>query len=77
MKVIGITGGVGSGKSEVLRLMEKEYGCRVIRSDDVAKDLCRKGNAASAVIQTTAGNQFPEGGGMRTARTCLVFVLLL
>lgn len=33
---------------------------------------CRKVYAASAVIQTTAGNQFPEGGGMRTARTCLV-----
>lgn len=32
---------------------------------------CRKGNAGSAVKQTTAGNQFPEGGGMRTARTNL------
>ena len=26
MKVIGITGGVGSGKSEVLKFLEQEYG---------------------------------------------------
>lgn len=38
---------------------------------------CRKGNAGSAVIQTAAGNQFPESGETRTARTCLAFILLL
>ena len=40
MKVIGITGGVGSGKSEVLRLLEEKFNCGVIRTDDVARDLC-------------------------------------
>ena len=29
MKVIGITGGVGSGKSEVLKFLEQEYGAVV------------------------------------------------
>ena len=37
MKVIGITGGVGSGKSEVLRLLEEKFECKVIRTDDVAR----------------------------------------
>ncbi len=63
MKVIGITGGVGSGKSEVLRLMEKEYGCLVIRSDDVAKDLCRKGNAAYIQVVQAFGQKILDAEG--------------
>lgn len=34
MKVIGITGGVGSGKSEVLKFLEQEYGavvCQMVK----------------------------------------------
>ena len=37
MKVIGITGGVGSGKSEVLKFLEQEYGAVVCQMDEVAK----------------------------------------
>jgi dephospho-CoA kinase len=36
MRVIGITGGVGAGKTQVLSYMEKHYNCRVIRADEVA-----------------------------------------
>ncbi len=36
MKVIGITGGVGSGKSALLSYMEKTYNCKVILADQVA-----------------------------------------
>lgn len=43
MKVLGITGGVGSGKSEVLRYMEQEYSAVVCQLDEVAKALQRKG----------------------------------
>ncbi|MBA4698972.1 MAG: dephospho-CoA kinase [Ruminococcus sp.] len=43
MKVLGITGGVGSGKSEVLRYMEEEYGAVVCQLDEVAKALQKKG----------------------------------
>ena len=35
-KVIGITGGVGSGKSEVLNILKKEYGAGLIEADRVA-----------------------------------------
>ena len=35
MKIIGITGGVGAGKSTVLAFLEKEYGAVVIQADQV------------------------------------------
>lgn len=43
MKVLGITGGVGSGKSEVLRCLEEEYGAVVCQLDEVAKELQKQG----------------------------------
>ena len=43
MKVIGITGGVGSGKSEVLKFLEQEYGAVVCQMDEVAKQIQKKG----------------------------------
>ncbi len=39
MKKIVITGGVGSGKSEVLRILSEKYNCKAVRADDVAKEL--------------------------------------
>nr|WP_288452299.1 dephospho-CoA kinase [uncultured Anaerostipes sp.] len=39
MKIIGITGGVGSGKSEILNILENEYGARIIIADLVAHKL--------------------------------------
>lgn len=44
--IIGITGGVGAGKSEVLKYVEKKYNCRVIYSDQVANDIKKKGYPA-------------------------------
>lgn len=36
MKIIGITGGVGAGKSQVLTYIEDNYNCKVIRADEAA-----------------------------------------
>ena len=43
MKVLGITGGVGSGKSEVLRWLKEAYGAYVCQMDETAKELQKKG----------------------------------
>ena len=43
MKVIGITGGVGSGKSLILNYLKEHYNCEIIMADDLAKDLCKRG----------------------------------
>ena len=45
MKVLGITGGVGSGKSEVLRWLKGAYGAYVCQMDETAKELQRKGTS--------------------------------
>lgn len=39
MKVIGITGGVGSGKSALLTYMKETYNCVVILADEAAHEL--------------------------------------
>lgn len=55
MKVLGITGGVGSGKSEVLRCLESEYGACVCQLDEVARKLQKRGNACYDRIVETFG----------------------
>ena len=39
MKKIGITGGVGAGKSAVMAYLQEEYGAVIILADDVARRL--------------------------------------
>lgn len=43
MKILGITGGVGSGKSEVLQFLQEAYKAAVSPLDDVARRLQQKG----------------------------------
>lgn len=43
IKVVGITGGVGSGKSVVMDILKKEYGAEIILADLVAHDLMEPG----------------------------------
>ena len=43
MKIIGITGGVGCGKSRVLRYLKEHYGASVYEADQIAKDLQEPG----------------------------------
>lgn len=44
MKIIGITGGVGAGKSTILRYIENNYNAKIIMADEVAKDIERPEN---------------------------------
>ena len=55
MKVIGITGGTGSGKTSVLRMMER-LGCFAIDADEVYHRLLREGEEMLAELKT----HFPE-----------------
>ena len=36
MKIIGVTGGVGSGKSELLAYIKTKYNCRILMADEAA-----------------------------------------
>lgn len=43
MYFIGVTGGIGAGKSTVLSLLEENFNCKVLLADLVAADLMRPG----------------------------------
>ena len=63
MKVLGITGGVGSGKSQVLAYLESEYQAVVCQMDEVAKQLQKKGTPCYREIVREFGTEIagPDG----------------
>ncbi len=56
MKVIGVTGGVGSGKSVVLSILEKDYHAETILADLVAHDLMQPGGKSYEDIVEAFGD---------------------
>nr|MBQ6241315.1 dephospho-CoA kinase [Lachnospiraceae bacterium] len=44
--VIGLTGGVGAGKSTVTKLLKKEYGALILEADGICKKLMEPGGSA-------------------------------
>lgn len=63
MRIIGITGGVGAGKSELLSYVEKNYNCQVILADQVAHLLQRKGEACYDALVEVLGRDCLRGDG--------------
>lgn len=55
MRIIGITGGVGAGKSEVMACLQKQYGAAVIKADDVGHLLMKKGNVCYEEVRKLFG----------------------
>lgn len=52
MKIIGITGGIGSGKSFVMELLAKRYGITVILADEIGHELMQpKGVNYEAILE--------------------------
>lgn len=56
MKIIGVTGGVGAGKSKILKILQEEYNARLIQADDVAKALEEPGQKGYEGLLTTFGS---------------------
>ena len=50
MKIIGITGGVGSGKSRVLSYMNERFGAVICQADHVAWQLQEPGQSCYTAI---------------------------
>ncbi len=63
MKVIGITGGVGCGKSEVLVWLQSEYGAIVTQLDEVAKNLQKSGQECFDQIVALFGTEILQEDG--------------
>ncbi|MEG0216298.1 MAG: dephospho-CoA kinase, partial [Hungatella sp.] len=64
MRVIGITGGVGAGKSKSLDLLKQEYHARVIQADVVAKQLMEPGQIGYERLKVQFGTRFLTKEGM-------------
>ena len=63
MKVISITGGIGSGKSEVLRLLKEEFDAAVIVADQVAHQLMEPGKKGYLRVVGALGTSFLNADG--------------
>lgn len=63
MKIIGITGGVGAGKSCVLAALKKMCNCDIVMADDVARRIMEKGGILTAKAYELFGeNAYNEDG---------------
>lgn len=63
MKVLGITGGVGAGKSTVLNYLTEKYGVTVIQLDQVAHLLMRPGEKCYEEIVAAFGEEILNEAG--------------
>jgi len=62
MKVIGVTGGIGSGKSTVSRMFLK-YGAEVVDADEISRSITKKNGAAySEIVESFGGRILFQDG---------------
>ncbi len=57
MKFIGITGGVGAGKSEILSYLGKKTGVRVMLADEIAHELMEAGTDCYKCLRQTFNDE--------------------
>ena len=63
MKIIGITGGVGNGKSALLAAIQEEFRCRVLLADEIAHFLKEPGQSCYEPIIKLLGEQILDEQG--------------
>ena len=63
MKFIGITGGVGAGKSEILRYIRKHYLCEIYLADEVAHEVKNPGTECYYELIKLLGEDILESDG--------------
>lgn len=75
MLVIGLTGGMGAGKSTVARLLAEQHGAHVIDADAVAREVVAPGAPALAAIAEQFGDEVltDDGALDRSAVAGIVF----
>ena len=68
MKIIGVTGGVGAGKSEILHYIETHYNARVLLADEAAHAIEAPGGAIyESLIQLLERYPVPVTDGAEAA----------
>ncbi|MCQ2513117.1 MAG: dephospho-CoA kinase [Lachnospiraceae bacterium] len=62
--IIGVTGGVGAGKSTILDYLKSEYHAYIIMADDVAKDLMNLGQTGYDAVVSEFGSEILDADKM-------------
>lgn len=75
MKVIGITGGVGAGKSRILSILKTDYQAEIIQADEVAKELEEPGQEGyQALVELLGTHILAEDGSIdRASLASIIF----
>lgn len=76
MKFIGITGGVGAGKSEILAYLKRQPHTRVLLADEIAHELMEPGTECYGKIRQQFFGEdifLPEGGFDRGKMAAVIF----
>ena len=68
MKVIGITGGVGAGKSEVLNIIRSLCSCIIVKADDLARSLEVRGEVCYRPLVELLGDEVLGDDGQIDAK---------
>ncbi len=68
MRKIGITGGVGAGKSEIMAYLAGQYGAVILRADDIGHQMMEKGSACyHKIIEMFGPEAVDEDGQINRA----------
>lgn len=73
--ILGLTGGVGAGKSTILTYLKEGYGFQIIQADQIAKELMEPGKEGFCALADTLGSGIltPEGAIDRDVLARLLF----
>ena len=63
MKIIGLTGGVGSGKTQILEYLNNKYGATICQTDTLGKKLQKKGGQCYEDIVRHFGEEILDEKG--------------
>lgn len=63
MKVIGLTGGIGSGKSLVANILKEKYGAYILNSDGIAKEQMEPGGVSYREVVDYFGREILNSDG--------------
>ncbi len=75
MKVIGVTGTSGVGKTTVCEILNKKFNAYIIDADEVARELSKKGNMYLQVIAEYFGQDILDSDGnlKRKELACIIY----
>ncbi len=66
MKILGITGSSGAGKSTVCDILQKEYDVKIINADKIARKLSKKGTSyIEEIVQKFGKDILDEQGELK------------